>query len=114
MGMFDTFVSKDGLLEVQLKNGPCLLNNYEEGGSVDGDYADAVYYAPEGVVVVRNGVVESVTHLDVQLKADDPLPRLTKWGDAYSPETFKDLNPFTRVVAELRAMNAEKNRGSDG
>lgn len=102
MGMFDTFLSRDEQVAVQLKIGKCLMDDYVEGASVDSaDFPDGIYFGHEGVVVIAGGLVESVTERD-----PDParnLPRFTKWGGAFDPKTqsLNDLNPISIAVAEV-------------
>lgn len=105
MGLYDTFVSKDKRVQVQLKNGECLMHTYEEGDRVDpAEFEDAFYYGIEGTVVIRDGQVQSVTR-DVPLQdADNWLPCITKWGNQFSPddgETLDHYHPLASLVALL-------------
>jgi hypothetical protein len=108
MGMFDTFKNEDGSLEVQLKNGPCLMDKFTVGDWVPPrDFEDAVYHGLEGVVVIRGGKVVSVT--ETAPEGVDDLPSLTKWGDAFYPkpgETLADRNP---IVKALKALDRDRN-----
>jgi len=101
MGCFDSYVNEDGTLEVQLKNGACLLDTYRVGQSCD--LSDAFYYGNEGVVVVRGGKVASVT---TTAPENDGLPCFTKWGEPFDPkagETLADHNPIAKGVADMLA-----------
>ncbi len=94
MGMYDTFQSKDGRFAVQLKNGPCLMYVYQEGDDVGDEFEDAVYHAIDGIVVIWNGRVLSVSaHIPLTLPAG--LKHLSKWGDVMSPDqSLDDLHPL--------------------
>jgi hypothetical protein len=108
MGMFDSYVNEDESLEVQLKNGECLMNAYRVGDTCD--LSDAFYYGNEGVVVVRGGKVASVTEVPPE---NDGLPCFTKWGDRFEPhgaETLADHNPIARGVAARQARLAKSRR----
>lgn len=113
MGLYDTFVSKDEKVWVQLKNGECLMHTYAEGDVVDpGEFPDAFYYSPEGVVVIRGGKVESVTE---EAPVQDParvLPCLTKWGGLFSPETGDSLSAHNPIAQGMRAMGEALVRAS--
>jgi len=93
MGMYDEFVSEDGKVRVQLKVGACMYE-YKVGDSVDDgvDYLDdGVYYGWEGVVVIYQRKVWSVSEtMPEKLPAE--LPHRTKWGQPCKPGT--DLRAF--------------------
>lgn len=68
MGMFDSYYSEqptkenwDIILEVQMKNGPCLLNSYWPG--CKSDIPDGIYIGLEGIVVISNGFVVTVSNV---------------------------------------------------
>ena len=94
MGCFDSFLNADETVEVQLKNGDCLLDVFKVGDACR--LPDAFYYGLEGVVVVRGGKVESVTKEPPQ---NDGLSCFTKWGEPFDPrgsKTLADHNPIAR------------------
>lgn len=69
MSLFDSFFTKDGE-EIQLKNGPCKMEDYKVGDKVPLD--DGVYVGREGVVVVIDGkFAAAFNHLT------------DKWGDLF-------------------------------
>jgi len=78
MGCYDTY----GRLEMQLKCGECLLNNFAVGDKVD--IQDGVYVAYEGVAVVKDGIFIA------------EFENLTdKWGGKISPEEIiESRNPI--------------------
>ncbi len=87
MGTYDTFISRDGKLAIQLKVGHSRCRGFIVGSVVDpSEFPDAAYHSPEGVVVIDGGVVRSVTQ-----KMPDSVPpgalHMTKWGDAFNPKT---------------------------
>jgi hypothetical protein len=103
MGMFDEFESADGRISVQLKVGHNLMNRYREGDALDPkEFPDAFYYGLEGVVVIREGRVESVSREAPD--NSDPARKLltfTKWGPPFNPEGEEhlgDLNPLAKAV----------------
>lgn len=103
MGMFDTFVSLDGTVQIQLKVGPCLMHEFTEGETISSrDFPDAVYYAPDGVVVIEGGQVKRVAE---GRPTDVPphLPAITKWGGAFNRAAdIQNYHPFRDVMAAHR------------
>ena len=100
---YDTFISRNGSLSIQLKVGDCACRTYIEGSRVNpSEFADAVYHSPEGIVVISGSVVRSVTR-----KVPDSVPpgmlSFTKWGDVFNPKTdsLDDYHPVKQVLAEL-------------
>ena len=83
MGVYDTYG------EVQLKVGPCILDEYNVGDKVH--IPDGIYVGHEGFVVIRSGVF--VTEFD----------RLTtKWGDYLSPkDVLISIDPFVRLAKAI-------------
>lgn len=61
MGMYDTFYSRDNKVEVQLKAGPCALDGYTLGDSVEG-VKDGIYIGYYGFVCIEMGYVVGVTN----------------------------------------------------
>jgi hypothetical protein len=66
MGMYDTYWSEkpteenmDKIVQIQMKNGPCTLNNYTIGSKVD--IPNGIYVAPDGIVVILKKKVAMVT-----------------------------------------------------
>ncbi len=110
MGMFDTFISKDESVQVQLKTGPCVLNAYREGESVNGELKDGVYVAPDGCVVIRNGIVEQVTEDKTTINLGG-LQIFSKWGDSLGSlnEDVDDLNPIAQAVKAVAAKYEGQN-----
>lgn len=102
MGCFDTFMTADGTLSVQLKNGPCILAEYLVGDRVGREFEDGVYYGLEGAVIIRRGIVEAV--VETLPSPPDDLPAFTKWGTRFFPESEKldDRSPFKAVLADLK------------
>jgi hypothetical protein len=101
MGLFDTAFGKDGTA-VQLKVGPCLMNDYYEGESVRGEISDGIYYGYEGVVVIEGGIVLSVTEEPPQVLP--ALPSYNKWGGAYDPaaDALDASNPIAQALQAYR------------
>lgn len=98
MGMFDTFISKDGSVQIQLKTGPCVMHVYCEGDHIDArEFKDGVYVAPDGYVVIYYGIIAQVTTKkeDVDQRG---LPLFSKWGDELE-SLDADLNVYHPVQA---------------
>lgn len=78
MGMFDSFYTKDGR-EVQLKAGPCLLEEYRIGDSCD--LSDGIYHALDNdLVIIYSGSVYDVgDQSEVSMPCN--LSHFTKWGE---------------------------------
>jgi hypothetical protein len=85
MGVYDTYQCGD--VSVQLKVGDPSCNLYLVGDKV-ADVEDGIYIAPEGAVVIRNGIVIEVTNRV-----------FSKWGDELSCENIVGgLNPIVNAV----------------
>jgi len=78
MGMYDTYEG------VQLKAGPCSMNNYEMGDRVE--LHDGLYIGYEGVIVVGDGKLRGV----YKTMTD-------KWGKKMN--LYKVLNLSSPLVA---------------
>ena len=74
---------------VQLKVGPCELNQYEPGDRVP--IADGAYLGYEGIIVVKRGVfVVYVKHL------------FNKWGEKLRiADILRQHNPIHQVIKEF-------------
>lgn len=77
MGMFDTYFSEkptkenyDTIIQIQLKNGPCIMKDYWPG--CDADIPDDVYVSYDGIVVIADRKVSLVTNVFTD-----------KWGNRY-------------------------------
>lgn len=80
--MFDTFMSKDKKISLQLKNGACVLKEYVVGDYVDDPaFKDGIYVGLEGFVIILNSKVELVTESKEDLGAYKNLPVFSKWGE---------------------------------
>lgn len=98
MGLYDTAINKEETIGVQLKAGPCEMRDYVEGDSVDGAFADGIYYGYEGVVVIKDGIIRSVT---AEAPKDLPqLPSFNKWGGSFDPKTdsLDNDNPLSQAL----------------
>jgi hypothetical protein len=101
MGMFDTYLSRDGKYSIQLKVGPCALSNYVEGGPPGEEVEDGAYFSFEGVVVIRNG---KVVYVGPEDGADvDGIKHYTKWGDDFDTETdqLDNYHPLKPLIQKL-------------
>lgn len=103
MGTYDTFISRNGKMAVQIKSGKCLCRSYLVGSIIDPtEFPDAVYHSPSGIVLIEGGVVRLVDS-----KVPDSLPpgtiHMTKWGDAFNPKTesLDDYHPVKQVLNEI-------------
>lgn len=101
MGMYDTYFSKDRVHAVQLKVGPCLLNEHIEGETAGEDVNDGAYFSFEGMVVVRGG---RVVYVGPENGADvRGMKHYTKWGDDFDTETdtLDNYHPFKPLIQKL-------------
>lgn len=105
MGVYDTFHNADDTIAVQLKVGPNILDDYSPGDRVHPEFYDGIYFGHEGVVVIKDKVVVSVTSEPPQ-DAPKDLPMYTKWGGPFNPETDKlnDYNPIAIAVEALKTV----------
>jgi hypothetical protein len=95
MGVYDTF----GKLGLQIKAGPCAMEDYKTGDKVP--LPDGVYVANEGVMVVQNGIfiMETERFFD-------------KWGGILDPykvinyvnSTDSDIDEMTKVIVKENAI----------
>jgi hypothetical protein len=99
MGTYDTFESKDGTVQVQLKAGACAMLFYKEGDPCPkAGLQDGVYESSEGFVAIFYQKVYSVTKEDPKLQG---LPKISKWGDRMRPgEKLADHDYVARAVQE--------------
>ena len=108
MGMFDTFISADGLLGVQTKIGPNVMNEYTVGDSVAEDFPSNVLIAGlEGFILIHEGFVVSVT-AEIPTNLPSGIECITKWGGPFDPwkESLVDHHPFANT---LKALDIAKN-----
>ena len=77
MGLFDTYFSAEpnkenynDLVQIQMKNGPCILKDYWPG--CDADIPNGVYISHDGIIVISSGKVITVTNIFTD-----------KWGREY-------------------------------
>lgn len=98
MGMYDSF-GKSG---VQLKAGLCNMDHYHVGDTVTG-FDDGVYIAPDGIVVIKNGVfVAEFPKYDDGKKVVETPFIIDKWG-TIMPIDVSSNNPFTKAIEAVRA-----------
>lgn len=103
MGMFDTFISEDGVLGVQTKIGPNLMNEYNVGDPVAEEFPSNVLIAGlEGFVLIREGFVVSVTEA-LPTNLPEGIECITKWGGSFDPwnESIQDHHPFAHALKAL-------------
>lgn len=100
MGIYDIFRNAEGTIFVQLKVGECLMHVFAVGDNVS--IGDGVYYGYEGVVVILDGKVESVTEkapIDVPAR----LGHYTKWGGIFDASwDLDEHNPIAQAMARYR------------
>jgi hypothetical protein len=85
MGTYDTFTDEDEQVSVQVKCGPCTMDDYKVGDDVGRYYRDGAIIGPEGCVIIKNGHVKSVTKdLPPDVK-EGKLFCQNKWGGAFDP-----------------------------
>lgn len=99
MGCYDTF----GSLGIQLKNGECLLRDYMVGDKVGDDFADGIYVATEGCVVIYKGkfVAEIL-----------PDAVFDKWGAPIEIDV-DSRNPLAAVLKQYLSVLDEENPKED-
>jgi hypothetical protein len=108
MGTYDTFTSKDGKVQVQLKAGACAMSCYEEGDPCpEAGLRDGTYQSSEGYVAIIDQKVYSVRKEDPELWG---LPLFSKWGDELAPggEKHSDYNYVAKAVKAVERKHLEK------
>lgn len=89
MGTYDTYAG------VQLKIGPCILNDYEIGEEVPID--DGIYYAAnDGFIVIHDGVLIMCTEYITD-----------KYGNELLPNKLIDNNPIVTALEEVKELYGE-------
>ncbi len=117
MPLYDTYYSEepteengDSIIDIQMKNGPCMLNVYWPGQPAD--IPDGVYLSFDGVVVILGGKVAIVTDTVVD-----------KWGAEHNASNENDdlwkaiedvtLNKRWRgIVKEIKEGEGDGNKPS--
>ena len=121
MGMYDTFYSRDQKVEAQLKAGPCALDHYNIGDSIEG-VKDGIYIGYYGFVTIENGYVVGVTNSlfntdgGLMFTADDLMTFNSKfyrllYGDKYVNEKEKKVE---KLVAKFRKVGNKIRKAKNG
>jgi len=110
MGLFDTMISADGLIEIQTKIGPCCMCEYTIGDNVYPDFEDGMYGDFDGFFIIKDGTLvyvgkrEPPEHLR-KTKEPDRLA-LRKWAR----EVIKEITNYDNTESEVLFDLARKGK----